>query len=235
MNPVYAVWWRFCDDARFLVRFVAARSGRVAMTGVVARWVLHVLAGNPVHVVSFVVLVLVLPLFAAVLVWVPVVLVFEVWYQLRLVDGSGSWLHGWRLWWRVRRSVPAEWAESAVKSTGIKSPLGGEARSSSRLRPVADHPKMGWWPRVEWPVASAWCGHPPGRTSGAFNEFARVIAANILRVDNVEFDFARDRDSVGRVQVTFVDVLATPVSPAASRVDSLGDGPRLRVVDGEAS
>jgi hypothetical protein len=96
---------------------------------------------------------------------------------------------------------------------------GGEQRVSARLRPVADHPKVGWWPRVEWPVVSGWCGHPPGRSPDELVEFAPALAANILRVDNVEFDFERRRSSVGRVRLTFVDVLARPVEPSPSVVD----------------
>lgn len=235
MNPVYALWWRLLDDARFGVRWVCGRRRKLAACGVFTRWLLHLVAGNVVQVLTATAI-------TAVVVWSPLgwlpglitlailVVSFEVWFQVLLVARRGSWLHGWRLWWRVRRSIPAEWAESAVKSQGIKSALGGENRIAGLIRPVADHPKTAWWPRVEWPVVSVWCGHPPGRSTSAFVEFQRVLAANILRVDDVHFDFARDRDSVGRLQLTFVDVLSKPVEPVATQIDTPPEDQTVRAL-----
>ena len=234
MNPVHAMWWRLLDDARFGVRWLCGRRRKLGAFGVFMRWCLHLLTANVVQVLAVTAIVALVvwtrlgwrPGLAAAVVFVSV---FEAWFQVRLVSGRGSWLHGWRLWWRVRRSIPSEWAESAIKSRGIKSALGGENRVSGLVRPIADHPKTAWWPRVEWPVVSAWCGHPPGRSTSAFVEFQRVLAANILRVDDVQFDFARDRDSVGRLQLTFVDVLSRPVEPANTNIDP-GQDRRLRIV-----
>ena len=242
MNPVRALWWRLLDDARFGVRWLCGRRRKLAAFGVFARWFLHLLVGNVVQAAA--VCLIAATLWWSVLGWrvglvaLALVLIgFESWFQVHLWSGRGSWLHGWRLWWRVRRSIPSEWAESAVKSRGIKSALGGEQRVVGVIRPVADHPKTAWWPRVEWPVVSVWCGHPPGRSTSAFNEFQRVLAANILRVDDVQFDFARDRDSIGRLQLTFVDVLSRPVEPSHVPIEDAHAGrPSLRLVadDGRA-
>lgn len=219
MNPVRLIWWRVLDDARFGVRFVCTRFRSLAAVGVVSRWVFHVMAGNVGHVVVAFALLALLSAEAAFLVWLLAAAIFEVWFQVGFATGSGSWVHGWRLWWRVRRSIAGEWNESAVKSKPIKSVLGGEDSSAQLLRPVADHPKTAWFPRIEWPVVSAWVGHPPGRSSAEYSEFQATLAANILRVDNIEFDFDRSRDSIGRLQITFVDVLQTPVVPSNSKVN----------------
>ena len=227
MNPFHSIWWRVCDDGRSVVRYLAGRNRKLAVWGVLSRWALHLLAGNPLHVAAALVsaacaVLLPGPLALSVLVvLVAALALFEIWFQWMLIERRGSWMHGWRLWFRVRRAIPAEWAESAVKTKGVKSVVGGERRMSAQLRPVADHPKVAWLPRIEWPVVSAWVGHPPGRTMSAAIDFQKTLAANILRVDNLEFDFERERDSVGRIIVTFVDVLSVPVAPERSRVDAL--------------
>jgi hypothetical protein len=194
------------------------------------------MAGNLAHV-ALAVLVLRLPVSfrVAVVLWLVPVAVFETWFQVALYRGSGSWVHGWRGWWRFRRSFPSEWAEAAAKTRRVQSAIGGERRVSTRVRPVADHPKLAWWPDVSWPVVSAWCGHPPGRKPSAAVEFQQTIASNVLRVDDVSFLFDRSRDSVGRIRVTFVDVLRDEVEPVVADVPP-GVEPVLRVVEGrEAS
>ena len=219
LGLVRALWWRLADDFRAVIRFVGGRYSAVAFVGIVARWLAHVVAGNVPQVVALLI-VLALPFGPLVgsLVWLLAALLFELWYQVRLASGRGSWLHGWRLWMRVRRALPAEWNEAASKSKGIRTRFGGESKGST-TRPVADHPKTGWFPSVEWPVVSVRCGHPPGRAPSEFTEFQTTMAANILRVDAVEFDFARSRDSVGWLHLTFVDVLDRPVVPVDSRPD----------------
>lgn len=213
------LWWRLADDFRSVIRFWCGRKAGVAKLGIVARWWLHLAAGNfPVLVALVAVVVAPVGLVVGLVVWVLLVAGFEVWWQLRLVSGRGSWLHGWRLWWRIRRALPAEWHEAAQKSKGIRTRFGGESKASV-TRPVADHPKTGWFPAVAWPVVSVRCGHPPGRAPQEFGEFQTTLAANILRVDAVEFDFARSRDSVGWLHLTFVDVLDREVQPARSRPD----------------
>ena len=122
---------------------------------------------------------------------------------------------GWREAWRFRRRWPNDWATVAAKTARVQAEVGTskEPIASAVLRPVADHPKMSWLPRIEWPVVSWWVGPPPGRSLAALDELAVVLAANISRVSDVVVDYERENDSHGRLIVSFDDVLGRPSSP----------------------
>ena len=263
MGFLYRGWWRFLMDLRPLVRFLAERFPKLAPWALRLRSALHVLVGNPVQALAG---------GDALLLWrvvgwsgrwllaafVAVCLLVEVTH--RVCYRSGSWLIGWREAWRFRRRWPAGWAEVAAKTARVQAEVGSskEPIASAVLRPVADHPKLSWWPRIEWPVVSWWVGPPPGRSLSALDELSTILAANITRASDVMVDYERENDSHGRLVVSFADVLAEPSSPpwvtgqpstlaTVEPVDDLATSveafdrdqpevwPPLRVVDGDAS
>ena len=81
------------------------------------------------------------------------------------------------------------------------------------LRPVADHPKLCWWPRIEWPVVSWWVGPPPGRSLAALDELTAILAANISRAADIYVEYERENDSHGRLVVSFDRRPGRPSSP----------------------
>ncbi len=263
MNPLRLMWWRLLFDLRPMVRFFAERFPKLAPWCVRARTVLHWLVGNPIQM-----LVLagggaawvdsLLPgrwfLFSVLVTHVVVVV------YCRITFDRGSWLVGWRAAWRIRRRWPSEWAAVAAKTSRVQAEVGTskEPIASAVLRPIADHPKLSWLPRVQWPVVSWWVSPPPGRSFESLEELTVVLAANISHVSDIELDYERENDSYGRLVMSFRDVLArtsTPTwhdpEPTVTLGDLDGDEltdalaefdndqavayPALRVVDGEAS
>jgi hypothetical protein len=170
----------------------------------------------------------------------------------RLGYRNGFWLVGWREAWRLRRRWAGDWAGIAAKTTRVQAEVGTskEPIASAVLRPIADHPKLSWWPRIEWPVVSWWVGPPPGRSLSGLDELTTVLAANISRAADVYVEYERENDSHGRLIVSFAEVLARPSSPTwateAIAVDQADDDleaaidafdqerPALRLIDGEA-
>lgn len=228
VNPVYELWWRTSMDARGLLRFVAERFRFVAPVGVRLRWLLHLMVGNPIQVAGLVSAMAAwrtgaVPFRVALLVWFLSWALVEVHH--RLAFGCGSWMVGWREGWRVRRQLPAVWASVAAKTDRVQAEVGTskEPIASAVLRPVADHPKMSWWPRIEWPVVSWWVGPPPGRSFNALDEVTDALAANLTHAVDVTVDYNRETDSFGRLTVAFLDVLATPVPIDGGAMVDLAD------------
>ena len=263
MNPIYRMWWRLLLDLRPLVRFFAERFPKLAPWFVRARTLLHWLVGNPIQTMVAGVAVMLwwdlhLParwLLGGLLAVHVVVIVY-----CRVTFTRGSWLGAWREAWRIRRRWPSDWAAVAAKTARVQAEVGTskEPIASAVLRPVADHPKLSWLPRVEWPVVSWWVSPPPGRSFESLDELTVVLAANISHISDIELDYERENDSHGRLIVSFQDVLArtsTPewIDPESTvtlgdldndeLTDALADFdhdqaeafPPLRVVDGEAS
>ncbi len=257
MHPLYRAWWRALMDLRPLVRYLAERFPKVAPLAVRLRSVLHALVGNPLQALAAVDAVLLWHVFDLPGRWllvgfVLVCLFLEVAHRRGF--RSGSWLTGWREGWRFRRRWPGDWAGVAAKTTRVQAEVGTskEPIASAVLRPVADHPKMGWWPRIEWPVVSWWIGPPPGRSLAALDELAVVLAANISRAADVYVEYERENDSHGRLIVSFDEVLDRPSSPTWTTTGGSNDKgldadgfdaaieefdhtsrPTLRVIDGE--
>ena len=265
MNPLYRAWWRALMDLRPMVRFLAERFPKLAPWGIRFRWLCHWVTGNPLQVLISVELVVLWHVREWPARWVLVgfalfCLVVEAIHRLGI--RSGSWFAGWREAWRFRRRWPSDWAGVAAKTERVQAEVGTskEPIASAVLRPVADHPKLSWWPRIEWPVVSWWVGPPPGRSLAALDELAVILAANISRACDVQVDYERENDSHGRLIVSFADVLGEPSSPtwaiggtpptpaplavvddssfaieAPDQVEHVAVHPPLRVVEGDAS
>ena len=165
MNPIYRIWWRILMDLRPVVRYLAERFPHLSPPAVRMRSLAHFLVGSPAQVVVSAYALTVWSLagsfkwgFAA---WLSSAVAVELVFQFVRARGghrSVVWFVGWREAWRVRRRWPADWAIVAAKTTRVQAEVGTskEPIASARLRPIADHPKMGWWPRIEWPVVSWW-------------------------------------------------------------------------------
>jgi hypothetical protein len=262
MSFLYRGWWRFLMDLRPFVRFLAERFPKLAPSAVRLRSALHLLVGNPIQSLTGIDALLLwllgwsgqrlLVAFAAVCIVVEIT--HRVFYR------SGCCFIAWREAWRFRRRWPSDWVAVAAKTTRVQAEVGTskEPIASAALRPVADHPKLSWWPRIEWPVVSWWVGPPPGRSLAALDELSVILAANISRASDIEVDYERENDSHGRLVVSFDDILAEPSSPTwasddptepgdgaavddlasainAFEQDQTGEWPPLRVVDGDAS
>ncbi len=235
MNPAYRVWWRVLMDLRPLVRFLGERFPRTAPWGLRLRSLAHLVVGNPLQTLAVVDGLWLwraydVP-FRAVAAGIALVIVFVEVYH-RLAYRTGGWLVGWREAWRIHRRWPADWAVVAAKTTRVQAEVGTskEPIASAVLRPVADHPKMGWWPTIEWPVVTWWVGPPPGRSLAALDELAVVLAANISHVSDVYVEYERENDSYGRLTMTFDDVLAEPTTPDWT---THGDGPDTGHTNGD--
>jgi hypothetical protein len=243
-------------DLRPLVRYLAERFPKLAPWAIRGRSAAHLLVGNPIQALAG---------FDALLLWwvlrwpgrpllagfVLVVLVVEVTH--RLFYRSGCWLIGWREAWRFRRRWPGDWAGVAAKTVRVQAEVGTskEPIASAVLRPVADHPKLSWWPRIEWPVVSWWVGPPPGRSFHSLGELTTILAANVSRAEDIHLEYERETDSAGRLIVSFDEVLDRPSSPSWTTgrgADVQGDDDskvsaeefeqetarHLRLIDGEA-
>ena len=250
MNVVYRIWWRLLMDLRPVVRYGAERFPHLAPVAVRLRSIAHFVVGSPVQwLVSAYALTVwtVADSFRwGFVAWLTAAIAVELVFQF--VRGRGGhwllvWLVGWREAWRVRRRWPADWAIVAAKTTRVQAEVGTskEPIASARLRPIADHPKMSWWPSISWPVVSWWVGPPPGRSFVSLEEVASQLAANISHCIDVAVDFDRESDSYGRLVVTFDDPLANTLTPPLD-VDAVGlaalgedvpDRPRLVAVPDE--
>ena len=220
-------WWRFLMDLRPVVWFLAERFPRSAGPAVRLRMLLHLLVGNLIQVGASVYGLAIWNYsgfwwgFTA---WATAAVAIESVFQVvRARGGHGVLLRlaGWREAWRVRRRWPADWAIVAAKTTKVQAEVGTskEPMASARLRPVADHPKMSWWPRVSWPVVSWWVGPPPGRSFDALDQVVSQLAANISHCVDVAIEFNRESDSYGHLIVTFADPLAETLTPALPSID----------------
>ena len=260
MGLLYSGWWRALTDLRPLVRFLAERFPKGAPFAIRLRSIAHLLVGNPVQAgagfgglalsiladISFRWLTLGFGV---------VCIMVEIFHRVRYKDGSS--LVCWREAWRVRRRWPSDWAVVSAKTAQVQAEVGSskEPVASAVLRPVADHPKLSWFPRMDWPVVSWWVGPPPGRSLAALDDLTDVLAANISQVSDVAVEYERENDSFGRLIVSFEDVLAKPsqarwataqsapveveqLDDFDSAVDAFDPKPaapsRLRLVDGEA-
>lgn len=228
MNVVRLGWWRLLMDLRPMIRFLAERFPRWASPAVRTRTLMHLAVGNLLHLAVSVYGIIIWSAagfwwgFAA---WATAATAIEVALQVvrsRRGPAMLVWLAGWREAWRVRRRWPADWAIVAAKTTRVQAEVGTskEPIASARLRPVADHPKMSWWPRVEWPAVSWWVGPPPGRSFAALDDVVRPLAANISHCVDVAVEFERESDSYGRLIVTFADPLQTTLHPDPFQVDA---------------
>ncbi len=263
MNSLRMAWWRFLLDLRPMLRYFAERFPTVAPWWVRVRTVSHWFVGNPLQTLTSIVGALawsesLLPgrWFLGVVAAVHVAVAI----YCRVAFDRGSWLIGWREAWRIRRRWPADWAAVAAKTSRVQAEVGTskEPIASAVLRPIADHPKLSWLPRIEWPVVSWWVSPPPGRSFESLDELTVVLAANISHVADIELDYERENDSHGRLTVSFREVLSDTTTPSWHNPqptvilgdlddDELADAldafdhqqgepyPPLRVVNGEAS
>ena len=191
----------------------AERFPRLAPVGIRVRWLLHVLVGNPVHTVAAIVVAVWFRSVPGLIAFVIVAGLVELWIRIRFE--SGGWLVTWRTRWWFRRGFPRWWTDLAAKTRQVQAEVGSsrEPIASARLRPVADHPKMSWWVRVDWPVISWWVGPPPGRSFAEFDRNTAILAASVPAAVGVELEYRRETDSVGRLSVAFVDVLDAVRTP----------------------
>ena len=231
MNGLYRIWWRVLMDLRPIVRYGAERFPHLAPIAVRVRTLAHLAVGNIVHVVVSAYGLTVSSLASSFswgfVAWATASVAVE--FVFQFVRGRGAhpmlvWLVGWREAWRVRRRWPSDWAIVAAKTTRVQAEVGTskEPMASARLRPIADHPKMSWWPQVTWPAVAWWVGPPPGRSFAALEEITGQLAANISHCIDVAVDFDRESDSYGRLVVTFADPLADTIDPAPVDIDLVG-------------
>ena len=259
MHPLHRAWWRMLMDLRPLVRFLAERFPKLAPWTIRLRSVLHLAIGNPIQTLAAIDALLLWwlkgwPLRWLALAFLVVCLLAEI--VQRLGARYGLWASAWREAWRFRRRWPSDWAGIAAKTTRVQAEVGTskEPIASAVLRPVADHPKMSWWPRIEWPIVSWWVGPPPGRSLAALDELTTTLAANISRADDLYVEYEREHDSHGRLIVSSAHLLGRPSSPTWATPSPLADHaqgdddltappdrtgqpspwPPLRVIEGEA-
>ncbi len=257
MNPVYRLWWQFLMELRPGVRFFAERFPRVAPWAVRFRSLAHWVVGNPVQALAVLVGFLVwvragVPFLNAAGFVVCINISMGIFHRVG-VDSGSRWV-GWCEAWRLRRQWPSVWAAVAAKTSRVQAEVGTskEPIASAVLRPVADHPKMSWLPRIDWPVVSWWVGPPPGRSLAALDELAVILAANLPRVADVSVEYERENDSHGRLIVSFNNSFAkasAPPWPEEATDEPINDldaaivaferkqpsRPNLRVVDGDVS
>lgn len=219
MNPLQVFCWRVLGDLRPIVRYSAERFPSWAPRGLRARTLAHLAAGNPVHTLAVIDAIWACLLFELPVRWLALAVVVawalaeaHFWLQ----RGSGDRLSVWREAWRFRRRWPAIWAEVAAKTASVQAEVGtaNEPTSPAALRPIADHPKLGWWPKNEWPVVWWWVGPPPGRSLDSLAELAEILTANITRVAGIHIDYDSPGASWGRLIVIFEPVLNDTTQPA---------------------
>ena len=237
MNVMYRMWWRALMDTRPLFRYLAERFPKAAPWAIRARTAAHICVGHPTPAV-LTVLVLVawragLPFRPVVAVAVAVWLVVEAVHRWRFESGGDGWFVGWREAWRVHRRMPSLWADGAAKTTAVQAEVGTskEPVASAKLRPIADHPKMGWWPTIECPQVSWWVGPPPGRTFDQFEAVLTVLATNYSRCIGMELDYQRATDSYARLTVSFGSVLDKTIEPETTEVDAKPWTPTVETED----
>ena len=227
MNSLYRIWWRCLMDLRPMTRYLAERFPHTAAPVLRMRTVAHLVVGNLLQVLASSYGIVVWTMagfwwgFTA---WLTAAVAVESVFQVIRERGGPLvlvWLVGWREAWRVRRRWPADWAIVAAKTIRVQAEVGTseEPMAPARLRPIADHPKMSWWPRVSWPVVSWWVGPPPGRSFVALEEVVGQLAANMSHCIDVAVDFNRESDSYGRLVITFADPLSRASRPAFHSID----------------
>ena len=227
MNLLYRIWWRCLMDLRPVARYSAERFPHAAAPALRMRAVAHLVVGNPLQALasSYGVGVWAIAGFWwGFVAWLTAAIAVELVFQVIRERGGPAalvWLVGWREAWRVRRRWPADWAIVAAKTMRVQAEVGTsqEPMAPARLRPIADHPKMSWWPRMAWPVVSWWVGPPPGRSFIALEQVVGQLAANISHCVDVAVDFNRESDSYGRLVVTFADPLSEASRPAFPSID----------------
>ena len=226
MRLVHRVWWRMLMDLRPLFRVLAERFPKAAPWAVFSRMAGHVLAGNPILLVIAVLALAAIRIGASITLvgalGLAVFLAAEGWHRWLFESGRGGLIVGWREAWRMHRRMPFEWARAAAKTTTVQAEVGTskEPVASAKLRPIADHPKMGWWPTVHWPQVSWWVGPPPGRSFDKFDEVLGVLSANYARCVGMELDYDKPTDSYARLTVSFGSVLDKIIEPAPVEVDA---------------
>lgn len=154
------------------------------------------------------------------LAWTPI---FFFLYQLAVNGGAPSrvmmrarlarMVFGWKLAWWFRSRWPMEWSIAAAKTRTVQAEVGNNAEPAVTIRPVFDSPKLGWWPKIDWPVISWWVSPPPGRTFEQFDQMLDILASNMANVVGMSIDYERSTSSLGRLSVLFDDPLAEPVLP----------------------
>ena len=234
MNPLYRIWWRLLMDLRPITRYTAERLPRFAPAAVRLRTLAHFATGNVLQVL---VSVYGLAVWTATnsfrwgfIAWATAAISVELVFQFTRARSNHPVLVrlvGWREAWRIRRRWPADWSIVAAKTTRVQAEVGTskEPIASATLRPIADHPKMSWWPRIEWPVVSWWVGPPPGRSFIALEDVAGQLAANMSHCIDVAVDFDRESDSYGRLVVTFADPLQATITPTIPAIDAATEWP----------
>ncbi len=129
---------------------------------------------------------------------------------------------GWKIAWAFRSRWPMEWSIAAAKTRTVQAEVGNNAEPAVTIRPVFDSPKLGWWPRIEWPVISWWVSPPPGRTFEQFDQMLDVLASNMANVIGMSLEYERSTSSLGRLSVLFDDPLVEPVLPDYHVADDAG-------------
>ena len=233
MGPVRRWWWDALLGRRRHLQFFVERWPRWAGRLVRARAFAHFLVGN-VHATAAMTGLAAAVMFgasswwlmaAAAVWWLVAEVVLKAVLYVRTSQpavGVLLWLVGWREAWRLRRRLPAGWAEPAAKTRAVQAEVGTskEPVASALLRPVVDHPKMSWWPTIRWPQVSWWVGPPPGRTFAQFDEVLDVLATNNPRTVSYELEYDRITDSFARLTVSFRSVLDQAVEPVETPVDA---------------
>jgi len=146
-------------------------------------------------------------------------------------DGRPHIISTWRLGWKIHRTWPREFVDTAAKTREIQS-FDGSARGESRaaaIRPVVDHPRMPWRFWVRWPVITFRIGVAPGRTFRQFEQVIAPMAANMAWIHSIELEYDTDRSSFGLIHFALADVLANPDTPNWGD----GNGRRFRVINND--
>ncbi len=229
---IHRVWWRVLIGFRPMGRYLCDRFKPLAVWVVFWRWFLHLVAGCPI--VTAVALIGLVVVDVPLLHWAGFTLLVAVWMGAGLAwafdNGGPRWvmrLVGRRLATRLRRRLPREWAEGAVKTVRVQAEVGtsSEPRSSTKLRPVLDHPPIGWFPTIEWPVVSWWIGPPPGRTMAAWEELAPVLASQLPHVENITVVYRNPSSSWARLVVLFANTMTETYELPLEAADPTGPPP----------
>lgn len=205
-------------DLRPVVRYVANRSWFLRKLGVRFRLLAHLLVGNPHQlIIAFYGLAVwdfYNSILAALAAWASMVVAAELVLQFVRVRGISPTLLtlvGWREAWRVRRRWPTDWAVLAAKTINVQAEVGtSEEPKAPAFRPICDHPKLSWIPRIHWPVITWWVGPPPGRSFQALEATTSILAANISHCQQIRVEFARASDSYGRLIMIFDELDSWP-------------------------
>ncbi|MEM9561080.1 MAG: hypothetical protein AAGA93_00595 [Actinomycetota bacterium] len=216
-TAVHRVWWIWTEPIRLLIRLVTERFLRQStwvLLASAARLGAHLAVGNPWWA-ALVVLVAVTPLTFWPGVAAGLVVETGLWVLRRQRGGVPTPVSSWRLGWKVHRTWPRAFTDTAAKTREIQSfdaGRGGETRAAA-VRPVVDHPRMPWRFWVRWPVITFRVGVAPGRTFRQLEQIMPAMAANMPWVHSIELEYATDRSSFGLIHFALADVLANPDLP----------------------